>query len=107
MAAALEEAPRRDSIDTIKMFDEFEQEDFDDDDLLDVPNSPPRRSVETLNDSETRRDASAMRQKRQQEKHYRPPISMNEEDSHLITITERTHEDSIMSSQMSGVSMSQ
>ena len=67
LAVRATEIAQRDSIDTIKMFDEFEQEDFDDDDMVDVQNSPPRRSVETLNSSERRRDASVMRKKRVQE----------------------------------------
>lgn len=85
-----------------------------------IESSPPRKSIQNVNSSEKKQTSIQKQQERQSPTPRKSSSSNNsgntgddpsdEEDSHLITITERTYEESctcLNSSQVSQVSVSQ
>lgn len=103
------EEGQRDSVDTVKLVS-FEEDDFGEDDLEEEKHSPPRKTFEVMshNDRRSSRPTGVQRASGPAQYRHNTSSNQNEEDSHLATVTERTHEESMINmSQVSGVSLSQ
>ena len=86
----------------------LEEDDFGEDDLDEEKASPPRKTFEVMSHSDRRNVKPIAPYRNSGPEHHRRSTNMNEEDSHLATVTERTHEESMINmSQVSGVSLSQ
>lgn len=88
---------QRDSVDTVKMIS-FEEDDFGEDDMEEEKASPPRKTFEVMSHTENRRASNKPIAPYRQSgpEHHRRSTNQNEEDSHLATVTERTHEESMI-----------